>query len=234
MVPQTQSDKPDNSTRLSLLISLFFHIAIVAVLIFFAARQGLLGDKLQKITIQMVKEKPPEKPKEPDKPKVEPPKVEPPKTVETPKVETANATPPKEVVPAPPRSAVAPPVAVAPPPAEMPALVFGGGQTVQTSSDPVELYKSSVEHTFLSQWHRPGGMADDAYVAEVEVSVDRDGRVSDPVWKKSSGDTRWDDSVKKALAATQSLDRPPPPGFPSRVLVRFDVADSTEPLLQNQ
>jgi outer membrane biosynthesis protein TonB len=234
MVPQTQPDKPDNSARLNLLISLFFHIAIVAVLIFFAARQGLLGDQLKKITIQMVKEKPPEKPKEPEKPKVEPPKAEPPKTVEAPKVETAKAPAPRELAPAPARSAVAPPVAVAPPPSEMPALVFGGGEAVQTSSDPVELYKSSVEHAFLSQWHRPGGMADDTYVAEVEVAVDRDGKVSDPVWKKSSGNTRWDDSVKNALSATQNLDRPPPAGFPPRVLVRFDVADSTEPLLQNQ
>ena len=60
---------------MNLLISLFFHVAIVAVLVFFAARQGLLGEQLKKITVQMVKEKPPEKPKEPEKPKAEPPQA---------------------------------------------------------------------------------------------------------------------------------------------------------------
>src|SRR5580692_2917506 len=116
MVPQAPPSKEENSARVNLLISLFFHIGIVAVLVFFAARQGLLGEQLKKISIQMVKEKPPEKPKEPEKPKVEPPKAEPPKP-EAPKVEMAKAEPPKEAASAPPRSANAPPAAVAPPPA---------------------------------------------------------------------------------------------------------------------
>ena len=66
------------------MISFAFHAALVLVLFYFAAREGLLGKKLNKIAVQMIKEKPPEKPKEP--PKVEPPKIEPPKMVETPKV----------------------------------------------------------------------------------------------------------------------------------------------------
>jgi len=78
MLPQAPQPKSDNSTRVNLLFSLFFHLLIIALLGFFAARQGLLGEQFKKITIQMVKEKPPEKPKEPEKPKTEPPKQEPP------------------------------------------------------------------------------------------------------------------------------------------------------------
>ena len=46
------------------------------VVFYFAAREGLLGKQLKKLSVEMVKEKPPEKPKEPEKPKIEPPKVE--------------------------------------------------------------------------------------------------------------------------------------------------------------
>src|SRR5471032_452555 len=116
MLPQSQPRKKRNSSRVNLIISFIFHAALVLVLFYFAARQGLLGKKLNKIAVQMIKEKPPEKPKEP--PKVEPPKVEPPKVV-TPKIAEA----PK--VEAPP--VVAPPV-VAPPNSELPSFEFGGGK----------------------------------------------------------------------------------------------------------
>jgi hypothetical protein len=214
-------------------MSLFFHVGIVAVLVFFAARKGFLGEQLKNITVQMVSEKPPEKPKEPDKPKEETPVPEQPKTVAPPNVQTADVAPPKETSPdsAPTAIAASP---VAPPPAEIPSFVFDGGRTVQTSDDPVELYKGAIESTFLSKWRRPAGMADDDYIAEVEVAVDAQGRITDPVWKKGSGDPRWDDSVREAVAATRGLDRPPPPDFPARFLVRFDVLGSTGPIVGNR
>ena len=233
MLPKAPPPKAENSARVNLLISLFFHVAMVAALVFFAARQGFLGEQLKKITIQMVKEKPAEKPKEPEKPKAEPLQPEPPKTIEASKIETAQTEPPKEIPVVPPPFIAIAPAAVAPPAADLPSFVFGGGQAVQTSSNPVQLYKGSVEHAFLSKWHRPGGLADDNYVVEVEVAVDQQGRISDPVWKKSSGDSRWDDSVRQAVASTKSVDRPPPPDFPSRFLVRFDVQDSIEQVVQN-
>ena len=114
MLPQAPRRKQDNSTRVNLLISLFFHVTIVALLVFFAARQGFLGEQMRKITVQIVREKPPEKPKAVEKPKEEPLKAEPPKTVETAKVEAAKAEPPMMVAPAPPPSAVVAPSAVAP------------------------------------------------------------------------------------------------------------------------
>jgi outer membrane biosynthesis protein TonB len=222
MLPQTQARKKRNSSKVNFFISFTFHTLLAVMVLYFAARQGWLGQPLKKLSVDLVKEKKPEKPKEPEKPKAEPPKVvETPKPVEAPKpVETAKAPP-----------SVAPP-AVAPPAVELPSFVFEGGKAVISSSDPVEIYKSALENAFRSKWNRPENMADDNYAAEVEVSVARDGQISDPVWQKGSGNSRWDDSVRAAIAAVTSLDRPPPTNFPPRVIIRFDVQEETEPVLQ--
>jgi hypothetical protein len=101
MLPQTSARPAENSPRVNLLISFVFHGLIVLALVFFAAREGLLGNRLKKISVEMVKETPPEKPKEPEKPKVEPPKLEAPKLAEAPKIEPARIESPKEVAIAP-------------------------------------------------------------------------------------------------------------------------------------
>ena len=213
---------------MNLFISFAFHSTIVLLLFYFAAREGFLGKQLKKIAVEMVKEeKPPEKPKEPEKPRDEPPKQEPAKIAEAPKADV-----PKETVPATAASVVAAPPAIAPPSEEVPSFEFGGGKAVQTSSDPVFLYKGFVEYALRSKWNRPENIADDNYVAEVEVAVGHGGKLSDPQWKKSSGDQRWDDSVRAAIAATKSLNRPPPTNVPARVVIRFDVQDVTEPIIQ--
>ena len=64
-------------------------------------------------------------------------------------------------------------------------------------------------------------------MAEVQVSVDRDGNISDPQWEKSSGNAVWDESVRKAIAAVTSMDRPPPTNFPPQIVIRFDVQEET-------
>ena len=223
MLPQSQPRQKRNSSKVNLMISFIFHAVLVLALFYFAARQGLLGKQLKKISIEMVKEKPPEKPKEPEKPKMEPPKMEAPKMVEKPKeMEEARAAPPPTM---------APPT-VAPPAAELPSFEFEGGKAVETSTDQAQLYKGYLEYALRSKWQRPDNIADDNYMAEVEVSVDRKGQISDPIWEKGSGDTQWDDSVKQVFKTVKSLDRPPPTNFPSRVTVRFDVQEETEPVLQ--
>jgi hypothetical protein len=221
MLPHTQARKKRNSSKVNFLISFTFHATLAVVVLYFAARQGWLGKPLQTLSVELVKkEKPPEKPKE--QPKVEPPKVvETPKPVEAPKpVETAKAPP-----------SIAPPT-VAPPAAELPSFVFEGGKAVISSSDPVEIYKNAVEYAFRSKWSRPENMADDSYAAEVEVSVDPTGQVSDPVWRKDSGNSQWDNSVRTAISAVTSMNRPPPTNFPPRVIIRFDVQNETQPVLQ--
>jgi outer membrane biosynthesis protein TonB len=219
MLPHTHARKKRNSSKVNLFISFTFHALIVVVILYFAARQGWLGEPLKKITVQMVKEKAAVKPKPPE-PKPQPPREEP-KPVEVPRpVETAKAPP-----------STAPPT-VAPPAAELPSFDFGGGKSVISSSDPIQLYKSALEFAFRSKWDRPDNIADDSYVAEVQVAVGRDGTISDPVWEKGSGNSRWDNSVRQAIASVTSMDRPPPTNFPPRILIRFDVQDDTEPLFQ--
>jgi len=222
MLPQSQPRKRRNSSKVNLMISFAFHALIVVVALYFAARQGLLGKQLKKISIEMVKEKPPEKPKEAEKPKIEPPKVEAPKPEPPKVVEEAKAAPPPSTAPP----------AVAPPAAELPSFEFEGGKAVETSTDPVHLYKGYLEYALRSKWQRPENVADDNYVAEVAVRVDRRGEISDPVWEKGSGDAKWDESVKAVFQTVKSMDRPPPTNFPSRVTVRFDVQEETEPVLQ--
>jgi outer membrane biosynthesis protein TonB len=227
--PQTQAREEGNSTKVNLFISFTFHALIVLALVFFAAREGLLGKQLKKITVVMIREKSPEQPKEPQKPREEPPKAEPPKLAETPKIQPAKEEPAHTPPPATVEAAV--PV-VAPPQADLAAFAFDGGKTVQTSSDPVLLYKGFVEYALRSKWTRPPDIDDINFTAEVEVTVDRNGDISQPVWKKSSGNERWDKSVREAIASAPALNRPPPVSFPTRVLIRFDVLESTESLLQ--
>src|SRR6266404_3411313 len=208
--------KKHNSSKTNLTISFIFHAALVSVLIFFAAREGILGKKLKQLTVTMVpKEKKPEPPRE----KPVEPKVETPKTAEAPKA----PAPKMEASAAPPPSVAVAPVA-APSATSLPAFEFNdGAKAVQTISDPNAIYKALVEHTLRSRWNRPEGLADDDFTVEVELSVDARGRVTGAQWLKGSGDKRWDDSVKLALAQSKTISRPPPKGFPEKFLARFDV-----------
>jgi len=218
MNPQSQPRKKRNSSKVNLMISLVFHAVLVVVVLYFAARSGLLGEKIKKITVTMEKEKPPVKTPEPSKP------PEPPKIVEVPKV----ATPPKVEAP----RVEAPPV-VAPPAAELAAFDFAGGRTVIDSKDPVEIYRNYMEITLQGKWNRPEDMADDNFIVEVAVTVDKQGRMSPPVWQKGSGDAKWDDSVKQVFNVMKSFTKPPPTNFPASVVIRFDVkSQATESVFQ--
>jgi len=187
--------------------------------VYFAAREGYLGKKIQTITVTKVVEKKvePEKPKEP--PKVEPPKIEQPK-VEAPKVEAPKVAP-----------TVAPPV-VAPAAVDVPGFDFAGGKTVLSENDPVMLYKGYMEYELRSKWNRPTDMADDSFAAEVQVNVDKQGHLGSVAWQKGSGDARWDQTVKDVFKAVTTIDRRPPTNFPDHVTIRFDVQEETEPVLQ--
>jgi hypothetical protein len=219
MVPGSQQRRKRNSSKVNLLISFIFHLALVLVLVYLAARSGILGDQMKKISIQIVKEhKPPEKPKPPP-PHIEPPKA-PPKIVTAPKIAVAKAPPP-----------TAAPV-VAPPAQVLPSFDFGGGKAVATSSDPCELYRGAIQYAFQSKWNRPDNVDDDKYVDEIRVSVSPDGQIRNPQWEKSSGNAVWDDSVRKAIEAVTSMDRPPPTNFPSSVVIKFDVAEESDTFLQ--
>lgn len=212
-----------SSASVNLVVSLVFHALVIGTLAFLAAREGLLGKQLKTIAVTMApKEKPPEpeKPKEPEKPPEQPPQA--PAREEIQQQPVAVQTPPPAAT-VPPPSTVAPPAA--PPPDGLPAFSFtDGAKAVDSTSDPVTLYRGFVEFALRSKWVRPEGVADEQFVAEVELSVGPQGEVVESTWKRGSGHDGWDKSVRQALASTRSLGRPPPKNFPPRFLVRFDVA----------
>jgi hypothetical protein len=214
-----------NSAKVNLTISIVFHALLVAAGAYWAAHEGVLGKRLQELSVLLVpKEKKEEAKKETKTEEVK--KVEQPKATETAKAAIAA---PKIVAPPPPAD-IAP---AAPPAAELPSFSFSdGAKDVMTSDNPVVLYKFQVESALRSKWERPSDVNDSKYVAEVEMTVDPTGKFVGYDWKKGSGDHRWDDSVKKVLASTKGLSRPPPKGFPSKFVIRFDVESmSTEPVL---
>lgn len=213
------------AAKTNLIISAVFHTVVIGALFFFAAREGILGKQLKKIAITMApKEKPEEKPKQKEEPKPEPPKAD------APKIETVRPVSAPRAATAP--AAAAAPPSVAPPVSAVPSFSFEGGKVVESSSDPVTIYKGFVEFTLRSKWTKPEDITDESFVAEVELNVEPTGKLAGYAWKKGSGNSKWDDSVKKALAQTSSIGRPPPKGFPGKFLVRFDVQTITEPVIQ--
>ena len=223
-----QARKKRNSSKVNLTISLVFHTALILGIAFLAAREGLLGKQLKQLAlIKVAPEKKPEPPKQekPPEQKVEQAKTpEPAKTV-------ALAPPPRVQAVAPPPVDAAP--AVAPPPSISADFSFSDGAHAVTTGDANTVYKGLIEHAIRSRWERPEDIADDAFVAEVELSVDATGQAAGYQWLKGSGNTRWDNSVKAALAKAKSFNRPPPKGFPGKFVVRFDVESMrTEDVIQ--
>ena len=216
--------KRSKSAKTDLVISVVFHAVIIAGLFYLAARQGVLGKKLKEISAFRVKE---EKPPEPPKPKEEEPKPDVAKP--EPAAPKANLPPPPAMTAVPPPSAAPP--AAAPPPAITADFNFSdGAKAVQSTTDPVATYRSFVEFALRSRWTKPDEFEDSQFVAEVEVALAPDGRITGFDWKRGSNEKRWDDSVRAALASTKSISRPPPAGFPGRFIVRFDAVPDTEPI----
>jgi len=217
--------KKPNTSKVNLTISTIVHAALVGALVFFAAKEGLLGKKLKQLTVTMVpKEKKPEPPKEkPPEPKAESPKpAESPKTTpQAPRVEQAAAPPAND-------SPVAAPAAAIVSDFSFP----DGAKANQTISDPNGIYSAMVEHAMKSHWNRDESIDDSQYVADVEVEVDSKGRITDTRWVSLSGNARWDTAVKNAVAQTKALSKAPPKGFPSRFIVRFDVESIKSESLQ--
>ena len=212
-----------------MIIAIVMHAIAFLVFFVWAAKTGRLDPILKVMNVVPVKE---EKKKESAK---EEKKEEMIKPAELPKINSApvpvaNTSPPTIAASTAPAAAPA----VAPPLAVLPDFAFDDGAKVveSTTNAPLVYYKNLVEYTLRANWSRPAEAADDNYVAEAQVYVDSSGRILRYEWVKGSGDKRWDDSVRKALTLTKTINRAPPKGFPDRFLVRFDVVPASEPLLQ--
>jgi TonB family protein len=213
-----QKRKKPNSSKVALVISVVFHALLFGSVLFFAAREGILGKKLKQLAVTMVKEKPPE----PPKPKPEEPKPPVPKPVETAK----QATPPPaaQVPTAKPEPSVAAPPAAAPAAVTLPSFAFNdGAKDVSTITDPNGVYKSLVEHAIKARWNRPEDMSDDNFAAEVEISINPKGDVLGTRWLSGSGNAQWDKTVQDAVSQVKAIGKEPPKAFPGTFVLRFDV-----------
>jgi len=211
--------KKKNSSKVNLTISAVFHSLLIGVMFYLAAREGILGKKMQTLAVTMVPKEKKELPKE----KTIEPKIETPKPTEVAKTTTAPA-PRVEAPSAPPPSDTQ--VAVAPAAAITADMVFDEGAKAVDDGDPNSVYKNMVQRTLRTHWNRPEDLADETFVAEAELSINKNGRLGPYRWISGSGNRIWDDSVKSVLAATKTIDRPPPKGFPAKFTVRFDVETS--------
>ena len=213
--------RKSNSAKVNLIFSVAFHGLLIGGAAYWAAHEGVLGKKMQELTMTLV---PKEKKAEPEK-KPEP-KFEAPKKVEAPRAaEQQQVAAVPVAVPSAPASEEVAAASDAPPPAEIPSFSFGEGVT---QTDPVTAHKAYIERTLGARWLRPDGLNDAAFVAEVDLSVDASGNVKNWKWKSGSGEKRWDDSVRAVVAATKSFNRVPPQGFPQSFTVRFDVVPDQE------
>lgn len=210
-----------NSAKVNLTISIAFHAVIAVAAAYWAAHEGMLGKRMRELSVMLVQRE-----KKPEEAKKEEAKQEETKPADQPKVaQTAKVDAPVQRLAPPP--AVTLPADVAPPPvAVLPSFSFSDG-AVDPANGPIEHYKTQIETALRARWDRPGDVSDLSYVAEAEVSIDPAGQFTGFELKKGSGDKRWDESVKKVLAATRGLNRPPPPGFPTTFTVRFDVQEAS-------
>lgn len=102
-----------------------------------------------------------------------------------------------------------------------------------TDTNPVDLYKGYMEYELRQDWNKPDNLDDSKFVDEVQVHVDKQGRISVLKWLQDSGNQQWDNSVREVFKDVQSIDRLPPTNFPPDVTIKFDVQEETvSPLLE--
>ena len=218
MEPRPPTHRKKNSTKIDLAVSLVVHGLVFFFVFVFAAREGVLGTKLHEITVAIVpEEKPPPEPENPPPQVVEPPKEEP---------KVVQEIPPPPVAPPPVQTASVPaPVAVAPAPVVPADFSFNDGakEVVTGTNGAVLAFKGQVEYSLRSNWERPADLEDAGLAADVELTLDSSGRITNFAFKKKSGYPKWDDSVARAIAVTKVISLPQPKGFNGKFLVRFDV-----------
>lgn len=226
MANKNSKRREDNSAKVNLILALLFHAVLIFAGFFWAAREGAFGLRLQEITVAIV---PPEKEPEPEPVKIPKPIEQPPEEA---KVQPVIPPPPQQTVSAP---APEPAVSMAPAPAVAPDFDFSDGakQVITGTNAALISFKSQAEYALRSNWDRPSDMDDLGYEAEVELTLDPSGRITNYRFVKKSGNERWDESVSAAISTTRALNIPQPKEFNGKCLMRFDVVQTTTDLIVN-
>ena len=191
------------------------HIVLILLLGLLAGKEGLLGKKIQALTVQLV---PKEKVVEPPKAKQEAPRpvVELPKPIQ----ETVEMRPIRPVE--------APVVMTAPPPVVEPTVIFNdGAKNVITTEDPIQLYKSKIERIFWNKWKFPTDSPEESSTT-ISVSINDAGTITGIGWTSQKignlNNDKFQNSVRDVVAQVQHLGIPPKT-FPRDFQIRFDVVE---------
>lgn len=222
-LPQRHKHK---KSKTSLVISIVVHVAVVGLVTWVAARQGILGKQIKEMVAVPVEE--PKKPEETEKPKET--KNEPPKQEDPRPQEVQHQAP-----------VVAPVVDATPPPADVPPpdapaingeaeIVIEAPNAGATVTDPIKAYQSLVQSVYLRVWDKPDGMDDSSLSVDADVRLSPGGEVISSKLSRGSGDSKWDKSVAKALERVKEVGRALPPNFPNAFTVRFDTYSEAVPV----
>lgn len=218
-LPQRQKGR---RSKTSAIVSACFHVVLVGTVSFLAARRVYQPPSEPPGGI-LVTNYPPENPQQTPNPPQVPPdfKPRPPSTSPT--------IPPQEPVPDIPVTTVPPPVEV-PPPDTAPEMYIPAASVEMVDTNPTRRYIRIIQDAYLQVWDKPPGPDDANYAALIEVGVDSKGRIINPQFVKGSGDSTWDSAVKTAISRVKEVGVPPPDGFPSRFVVRFDTMSDIGPV----
>jgi hypothetical protein len=108
----------------------------------------------------------------------------------------------------------------------LPDFYIPGGKELNAGS-PIDVFKDTLEKIIKEKWNKPENLEDDKFVALVDITVGRDGTLSNPQYRTVSGNTAWDNTVRAAIAAVPRVTEKVPTNFPPRVTIKFDVAEET-------
>jgi len=207
--------KKKNLISSNVIIVIVLHLLFVGGAVFFASKEGMLGKKMQSLTVVLVPKPEPVKPVTVEKKSEIPVTSIPNKSVDVPRPAITDT--PKIVNEQP---------SVAPSPSILPSMEFSdGAKEVITISDPIEIYKLYIENYYHSRWNRPDDINDSSFVVKARIDIDNDGNVLKVNYLNSSGDIAWDNSVKNVVEKIKTLGRTPPKGFPDHFIVQFDVIE---------
>jgi TolA protein len=84
-------------------------------------------------------------------------------------------------------------------------------------------YYDSVRSRLQENWALPVWLSRQNLSAQIEIVIDSHGRVREFRFKKSSGNTQFDDAVKKTLAESQPFPTPPSELLMNGILVGFPL-----------
>jgi TonB family protein len=89
-------------------------------------------------------------------------------------------------------------------------LSAGSSSTGETRESLAATYYDSVMEMVRSRWALPVWLARQNLQAQVQVHLDSQGRVQNLRWIKNSGNTQFDEAVKKTIMDSEPFAIPPP------------------------